>query len=214
MKKQLTLKQEKFACEFIKTGNACESYKIAYDAEDMSPKSIGRKACALKANPAIAARIAELQQAAAEQAEIKAADVLKMWVEIATADPNELVQIHHVSCPECYQGLINKTQEPNSQCAFCSGEGVEQVYIADTAKLTGSAKLLYKGARKTKYGAEVILRDQDAALANIAKYLGMFDKPQEITKPNTPSTSISDIKNFPKDIGEATRFYLKFMRGD
>lgn len=117
--KKLTSKQEKFACEFTANGNASESYRIVYDTSCMSAKSIGRKACELKSNPAIAARIAELKQAALDRAEIKAADIVKIWIKIAMADPNDLVQVRRVPCSECFVDKgASFPNTPRSDCAF------------------------------------------------------------------------------------------------
>lgn len=62
---------------------------------------------------------------------------------------------------------------PHPECPECFGNGVERVSVADTRKLKGSARRLYAGIQKTKDGVKVLMRDQDAALANIARYLGM-----------------------------------------
>lgn len=207
--KKLTAKQEKFALEFAINGNASESYRIAYDASRMSVKSVGRKACELKVNPAVAARIKELKQAAFERAEIKATDIVKMWIKIAMADPNDLVQIRRVACPECFGERVL----PHSDCVSCRGGGVEQLYVADTRQLNDSAKLLFNGARQTKYGIEVILRDRDAALNSLAKFLGVFKESKE----NTVSPKVLEIpllSSITTDPVEASRIYQEIMRGD
>lgn len=43
-KKELTEKQKAFCREFINCGNKTEAYKRAYNAENMKPKTISRKA--------------------------------------------------------------------------------------------------------------------------------------------------------------------------
>ena len=45
--------------------------------------------------------------------------------------------------------------------------------LADVRKLSGPARRLYAGIKKTKDGVEVKFRDQDGALKNIATFLGM-----------------------------------------
>jgi phage terminase small subunit len=40
----LTQRQEKFCLAYIETGNASESYRRAYNAENMKPVTINRKA--------------------------------------------------------------------------------------------------------------------------------------------------------------------------
>ena len=55
--------------------------------------------------------------------------------------------------------------------------------MADTRKLRGSARRLYAGVQKTKEGLKIVTRDQDAALTNIARYLGMMVDKKEISGP-------------------------------
>ncbi len=67
-------------------------------------------------------------------------------------------------------------REPNPECPECFGEGYGEVHVADTRRLTGAARRLYAGVKKTKDGIEIKMRDQDAALVNVARHLGMFEK--------------------------------------
>lgn len=53
MKKKLTVKQKKFADEYIKTGNATESYKKAGYSTNMSEKAINGEAIKTLANPRV-----------------------------------------------------------------------------------------------------------------------------------------------------------------
>lgn len=64
--------------------------------------------------------------------------------------------------------------EPAAECPRCAGEGLGDVFVSDTDKLEGSARILYAGVKQTRDGIEIKMRDQDAAAANIARYLGMF----------------------------------------
>lgn len=80
-----------------------------------------------------------------------------------------------VQVPDGMGGFgFNPEGEANPACPECAGEGVETVYVADTRKLKGSAKRLYAGVQRTKEGIKVLTRDQDAAMANLARCLGMF----------------------------------------
>lgn len=58
----LTPKQEKWCLEFHRTGNGSEAYRIAYDTENMGDNSIYQEANALKENPKITLRLAELKE--------------------------------------------------------------------------------------------------------------------------------------------------------
>ena len=72
-------------------------------------------------------------------------------------------------------------REPNPLCPECGGEGRGRMIVADTRKLAPRAKRLYAGVKLGKDGLEIKMRDQDAALANIAKHLGMFPSRVELT---------------------------------
>ena len=66
----LTVKQEKFCTAFIETGNASEAYRRAYDAGNMKPETINRKAKELTDNGKIAARVEKLQAAHQKRHEV------------------------------------------------------------------------------------------------------------------------------------------------
>lgn len=57
----LTPKQEAFCIAYIETGNASEAYRKAYDAENMKPETVTKRASELLANGDIAGRCAELR---------------------------------------------------------------------------------------------------------------------------------------------------------
>lgn len=59
---KLTAKQELFAQNYIKTGNASEAFRLSYDAKNMTTKSIWEKSCVLLKNVKVAERVNELQQ--------------------------------------------------------------------------------------------------------------------------------------------------------
>lgn len=58
----LTIKQEKFCFEFIRTGNKSKAYKYAYDAENMAQNTIYKEATQVSQIPKVAAKIAELRR--------------------------------------------------------------------------------------------------------------------------------------------------------
>lgn len=78
---------------------------------------------------------------------------------------------------------FNQKADPNLACPECVGEGVEYLHVADTRNLKGKARLLYAGVQKTKDGLKILTRDQDAALVNISKFLGMSLDRKEISGP-------------------------------
>lgn len=57
----LTIKQEAFCQAYVELGDASEAYRKAYDADNMKPESVHRKAKEVKDNVKVTARIEELQ---------------------------------------------------------------------------------------------------------------------------------------------------------
>jgi len=101
--------------------------------------------------------------------------------------------------PDCMGGFgFRRLQRPNPECDECNGAGEEFISIADTDKLTGPARRLYAGVKQGKFGIEVIMRDQDGALANISKYLGMIIEKKELTGPNGGPMGITHLS--PEDL--------------
>lgn len=86
---------------------------------------------------------------------------------------------------------MNKPPAPD--CPECGGHGWEHIHIEDTRRLKGDARRLYAGVKKTKDGLQVLLRDQDKALENIAKYLGMNIERKEISGPGGAPLAVANL---------------------
>ncbi|MFR9710750.1 terminase small subunit [Paenibacillus sp. MB22_1] len=69
---------------------------------------------------------------------------------------------------------------PHPKCPKCHGEGIGQLHINDTRDLSPRAKALFAGIKATTAGIEIKFHDQDKALENIARHLGMFKDKLEI----------------------------------
>ena len=205
-------RQTRFVQEYCKDFNATQAAIRAGYAKN----SAGQQAHDLLKNPEIAEGIEERKEQLAALVELDAAWVLRQWKQIATADPNELMQLRRICCRHChgyghqyqwteaeYMSAVNKAidsgkpapdgmggfgydmnAEPHPDCPECGGQGQEYLHVADTRKLKGSAKRLYAGVQKTKEGLKILTRDQDAALSNISRYLGMLVDRKEISGPN------------------------------
>jgi len=76
---------------------------------------------------------------------------------------------------------FNKLADPSPECPRCLGEGILDLHIEDTRKLKGKAKLLYAGVKQTQAGIEIKMHDQDKALENVARHLGMFKDKLELS---------------------------------
>lgn len=99
---KLTIKQEKFCLEFIKTSNASESWRRVYDCSNTNEASIGRSAHKMMSNVKVMARINELKTEMSVEAKFGPEQVLKAWVTTITTDVNELITHRRVNCRHCW----------------------------------------------------------------------------------------------------------------
>jgi len=172
-------------------------------------------------------------------------ELFKMYVDIATADPNDIVKTRVYCCRHCYGagfgyqwkdanewaravdacGKNDRVPtdeggfgfdpflEPNLLCTECVGEGIKRVIITDTTKLTGKAKLLYKGAKQDRFGCiEVLLHDQDKAREQVGRMLGAFKDALDLRTPQQRADEETKHKlpaNCTED--EAARAYLGML---
>jgi phage terminase small subunit len=67
----MTIKQEKFCIEYIKSGNATEAYKKAFNAENMKPTTINKKAYELLKKPEIKEFIEKTREQTIDEAIIE-----------------------------------------------------------------------------------------------------------------------------------------------
>lgn len=101
-----------------------------------------------------------------------------------------------------------RNRAPVASCTHCNGDGIVDAWITPTSKLSPAGRKLFAGIKQTKDGIQVLMRDQDAALANIARCLGMFVEKREISGPGggaIPSANVTLVADVPLD--EATRIY-------
>lgn len=214
-------RQTRFVQEYCKDFNATQAaIRAGY-----SEKTAQEQGSRLLSNSMVKAYVEERKEELAAVAEIDAAWVLRQWKQIATADPNELMQLRRVCCRHChgfgnqyqwteaeYSAAVDKAVDsgkpapdgmggfgfninaaPAEDCPECGGQGQELVHIADTRTLKGSARRLYAGVKKTKDGLQILTRDQDAAMANISRYLGMLVDRKEISGPGGGPVPLAHI---------------------
>lgn len=105
-------------------------------------------------------------------------------------------------------------REPNPECPKCLGEGIEVVKLRDTRKLTGAAKRLYAGVKKTKDGIEIKTRDQDKALEMLGRVHGVFKDAPGVAVAVGVQTAIVNNVVIPDDPLAAARAYQELMKGD
>ena len=74
---KLTVKQEKFCQEYVKNGNASESYRNAYSTVKMKDKTINEKASRMLKEDKISTRVKELKDNLSEEHEITKNEIVK-----------------------------------------------------------------------------------------------------------------------------------------
>lgn len=97
---------------------------------------------------------------------------LYQWRDIAEFD-KAAAQASRDGKPEPEYGGLGFVDNaiPNLDCPKCCGEGMGQLYMADTALLDGDARQLYAGAKLGKFGVEILLEDKAAARRELIKLI-------------------------------------------
>ena len=145
-----------------------------------------------KAN--IKAAIADRQADLAVRAEITVEAILRRWWEIANADVNELAELRRECCRHCY-GFGHQYQWTEAEYTRAVDQAVEAGKPAPDGMggfgfdanrpPAPDCPECHGGLQKTKDGFKLLTRDQDAALTNLARYLGMFEE-----KPKNPGADV------------------------
>ena len=96
--RKLAPKQQRFAEEYLVDLNATQAaIRAGY-----SPRTAADTGYDLLRSPRVAELIAELKAARSARVEIQQDDVLRLWIDVATADPNGLVQYRRGCCRYCH----------------------------------------------------------------------------------------------------------------
>lgn len=84
-KRHFSDKMEKFCLAYVETANAAESYRIAYNTENMATATIGREGYNTLQKPQVQARLEELRKKVMERHEITVDTLLAELEEARTA---------------------------------------------------------------------------------------------------------------------------------
>lgn len=199
----------KFVLEYCKDFNATQAYLRVYGCDEPSAATGGSR---LLQSVEIQGAIRERQEDLAAAAKLTPEWVLKQWMQIAEADPNEIIDLRKIACVVCYadgRADLYRTlgfdlmRDPCPECPTCQGEGTERIVARDTRKLTGSAKRLYAGVKQTANGIEIKMRDQDAAAHHLANYLGMTKTRTEISGPGGAPIRSESITTVVRELTDA-----------
>jgi phage terminase small subunit len=155
----LTLKQEAFCRAYIKTGNASEAYRLSYDAKSMKDAAVHVKASELLKNGKVTVRVAEIQAEAAKRNDISTDKVLRELALIGFSNMLDYIQTQEDG--SAYVDLSKLTREQ----AAAIGEITSETYMEGAGDEARPVK-------RTKFK----LVDKRAALVDLGKHLGMFEK--------------------------------------
>lgn len=135
---ELTAKQRLFIAEYLKDFNGHQ----AAVRSGYSQKTAAQQAARLLINVNVQNAISDALKRREERTEITADMVLKRWWEIATADPNELMQLRRGACRYCH-GL-------NHQYQWTEREFEEATLMAELNEVQAPATLGGFGFDKSK----------------------------------------------------------------
>jgi phage terminase small subunit len=186
----LTPEHEAFVTEYLRNNrNGTAAYLSVYP--DCSPASAYSSASRLLRHAKVAARIRSELARLTEKHEMSRDDLFAELLLIVRADPNELTQMRHIACDECWQGAdrpvarrdgmakLSAWHEPDPDCEACNGEGIYQPWFADTRKLSREARALFAGVKETQHGIQILTHSKLDAYEKLAKILGAYEKDNE-----------------------------------
>ncbi len=217
----LTPKQRRFVNEYCVDENATQAYIRAGYAQEGAGQSAHKLLKSAEIQEAIKERQEELAVAASitpewvvgQWAAIAKADPNALmqvrrvccrhchgyghqyqWTEAEYSAAVDRAVDSEVPAPDGMGGFgFDPKAEPHPDCPECGGEGTEDVHIADTRKLRGAEKVLYAGAKRTRNGIEILTRDKDAAVNNLARYLGMLVDKKEFSGPGGGPIALANL---------------------
>lgn len=202
----LSADERKFLQEFIADLDVVEAVKRSGVYKGRAPNANTWASCGNRILEKQHVRVALhwLQSYRARHSEVNAERVLMRLWSIATADASEISAVRVFSCRNCYGDdfqyqWINEFEfqfkkkindlvtddggfgydperRPNKDCPHCKGLGERAVFLTDTRDYTPDARLLYKGAKHTRHGIEVMTHDSMRAMDMVARILGLYNE--------------------------------------
>lgn len=159
----MTEKQKIFADEYLIDLNATRAYRKAYPS--VKKDEVARaNGSRMLTNANVAEYIAERMQVRQERTEITQDRVLEELAAIAFARATDYAEVKD-----------------------------DQVFIKDTAGLSGNQIKAIAGIKQGKFGIEVKLNDKEKALELLGRHLGMFKDRVEVSGLEEEKTKLSDL---------------------
>ncbi|EIN7571576.1 terminase small subunit [Salmonella enterica] len=202
--------QQGVFAEYVAAGKSlAEAYRLAgYQGER---NTIYVNASRLLRNAKVYRAISWLRDKRQRRLALTEEEIIHQLSAIASADPSEISHIRRVNCRYCWgkkhqyqwrdmdeyhaareKALDGEMPEyggigffdsavPNPECPRCGGEGIPDLYFADTTMIDGPARWLVAGVRQTMNGIEVKITSQEAARRELLRILErrLASKPEE-----------------------------------
>ena len=128
MPTKLTPKQERFCQKYIETGSAADAYRQSYDAGNMKPVTVRRKAAELLANGSVAAHVRALRDRIQER-HLVTVDTLTGELEEA-------------------RRLALESEQPSAAVSASMGKAKLHGLIVDKGELSARVTLTHEDALK------------------------------------------------------------------
>ena len=156
----LTIKQEKFCREYIKTGSYSDAYRAAYDCSKTTDESINQLGFRIFNDVKIKLRIKELMKPQEERFKIELIDIQKQLDAIINSDIRNYV-------------------------TFKNGH----IKFKDFDELTDRQALAIEKIKYTNNGIELSLHGKSWSIDRICKLMG-YDKPVKVAQTDTEGNDI------------------------
>lgn len=170
MKDKLTVKQERYVQGLFKGLTQREAYKQAYDAENMTDKSIDEKACELAANVKVTERLAELEEEIRMRNMVTVEKVLAELASVGFTDATDFVKVEEKEFVAGYEKDENGEEDKTRPIIQKS----KIVNIYDMNAIDKEKLKALSSIKQGTNGIEIKLHDKIKALELMGKFLGLF----------------------------------------
>ena len=169
----LTPKQEKFVRNLVSGMSQREAYRNSYNAENMKPESMDKKASALFSRVDIRSRYNDLIAKANEKVEIKAEDILRELKAIAFSSGSDYAEIKN-----------------------------NKLLFKNTSELDEDKKKAISTIKQTREGKSIETYDKLKAIDMLVKYMKLFDNAGNETSAPSLNIVITDNSKLEKVLYE------------
>ncbi len=182
--KPLTMKQEAFVQNLIKKKSQRESYKGAYNCQNMADKTIDEKASRLFAQDKIKARYQELLSRLEDETIASAKEVLQTLSKALRSDITSFTTFGEIEVPVTVAGepLVVDGRPLMTKQGYVS--------VRDSSEVDGT---MISEIKQTRDGIAIKLHDKLKAAEMLAKHHGMFVERHEHTGPGGGPMEIAQL---------------------